>query len=483
MSFHTLDEQPPYMVPLRRARFATPENPANSPPFRLHAGDTLSMAETDEATVSTITNVINNIVPTAVNNDAGSNSVTPVGDPFTPGDAVTPGGSAAYTSRSRGGTATLIGFSEYSTPSTPAKKYLTKTLSGNVTVGIYLDSSCTTPLTISTIGVTTNIAMPGGGYVHITPSSSSAFTYSFSGISTNGLPWRDYGGFDITGQSGYAATHRSPLVASAGTFVVGAGKYPLTITSVHQKNLPGGGTGFETGASASVGITEDKADTLTYSGEDSFDATTSAETNTGAVNGTTYSSSAVPTTVSSTVTSIGDAITRYGSGSFTDDYTTTTRALTPTSAITGPSGSPSAWRKVLSSSAAEALTSEDTDANAITRLMATSPSWSSWTATTLPGATASHAARTTGFSFAYNEAELKIVVAGFPAAFTFTLRAQIIRVDNVTSELTLAATQDYLTTTDGAGAATLTVGVTADSAGLNGATYQVYYVEWFHAAP
>ena len=370
MSFHTLDEQPPYMVPLRRARFATPENPANSPPFRLHAGDTLSMAETDEATVSTITNVINNIVPTAVNNDAGSNSVTPVGDPFTPGDAVTPGGSAAYTSRSRGGTASLIGFSEYGTASTPAKKYLVQT-----------------------------------------------YTSDRARCSRN--------------------TNCAGSIQGSDSFI---GNEVCT-----------------------------------------YNVTTGALTSTGStVNRQTFGSCPA-TSITSTVAAI---CSRTGldagySGAFWN-YTTQTQTSLITAA--GSCGiNESGYYSTPSGGQTLTLTSEDTDATAITRLLATSPSWSSWTSATLPGAACSHTARTTGFSFTYGEAELKVNVTGFPAAFVFTLRAQIVRIDTATSELSLVATQDYLTTADGAGAATVTIGVEADEAGPNGYTYKVNHVEWFHA--
>lgn len=48
------------------------------------------------------------------------------GEEFTPGDANTPGASVSYEERSRGGTTTLIGHSEYGSPSTPPAKYLTQ---------------------------------------------------------------------------------------------------------------------------------------------------------------------------------------------------------------------------------------------------------------------------------------------------------------------------------------------------------------------
>lgn len=68
--------------------------------------------------------------PTGPTTDIVTGPTTPGGDagePFTPGDANTPGASVVYEERGRSGTTTLIGHSEYGTPSTPPRKYRVQT--------------------------------------------------------------------------------------------------------------------------------------------------------------------------------------------------------------------------------------------------------------------------------------------------------------------------------------------------------------------
>lgn len=85
---------------------------------------------------------------------------------------LTPQVAASFESSS--GTATLIGFSEYTSPSSPPKKYLTRTLSGSFARVSYLDAACTTVncTTTSTYSgactydPNTGVLTTGGAYVN-----------------------------------------------------------------------------------------------------------------------------------------------------------------------------------------------------------------------------------------------------------------------------------------------------------------------------
>jgi hypothetical protein len=400
---------------------------------------------------------------------------------------VTPGGSAAYTSRSRGGTATLIGFSEYGTASTPAKKYRNLAVAGNVYYGTWTTAGCPasgTTYTVSTSGVTTN----------------ASFTWALSFNTSTGVVTADLTGWTcckfVVENNGI---RRNGVLVTGGDFGTGAdAAQPVAFTrtfSASMGDVIHGGTwnSRHAGNGSAQAMTPNIFDWTIQPGANTllrdewiksgaYDASTGTLTSTDtSLRYTNSSGGTFPLSSGGTSGSWSgfgyepDNSLAYGSG-VSLSLTKTTRTYTGPNvcAGTGP------YDK-RSGSVVYTLTTEDTDANAITRLLATSPSWSSWTSATLPGAACSHTARTTGFSFTYGEAELKVDVTGFPAGFVFTLRAQIVRIDTATSELSLVATQDYLTTADGAGAATVTIGVEADEAGPNGYTYKVNHVEWFHA--
>ena len=359
---HSTSQLPPYMVPFQPAPPKQQHNPANTPPFRLGVGDTLSSLENSQAFQSAVGSIIHAQVPTAVNTDldqeAGYDPV--VGDPFTPGDAETPGAAVAYEERHRSGTATLCGFSEF-VASTPAKKYRTITFSGNTLGCSYTSGTCTT--------------FSSGGYSIYSGGRSFDAATCVEGSYTDRTSYN--------GLAGCAAT---------------------------------GGSVFSTGQ-------------------------------TGA--GWDMPSGIIDTVKTATVWSQEGSGTCIGS-----DKRPTGNTRTQT------------------------LSAEDTDADAITRWLATSPAWSSFAAATLPDAEAPYTARTTGFSFTYGEAELKINATGFPAAYAFTARVVIAREHDTTAIVTTVSTSDYALTADGSGNATVTVAVEAEEAGY---TYRVDSVTFYRA--
>lgn len=294
--------------------------------------------------------------------NTSSGTTTPIdysqfGTPFTPGDDLTPGGSVAYSSRSRGGTASLLGFSEYTAPNNPPKKYLVKTLSGADGGTNYNDSNCTS----------------------------------------------------------------------------------VNCTSVG-----------------------------TYSGSVTYNATTGAVTDTGYLNRTSASSHC---TYAGPVSDV-DAFTANGQ-SLVLTQTTKTVICTPVC-----NGYSSIYVKCNPGTPdpKATLSSEDTEANAVARLLATSPSWSGWGSTTVPGANATWAYRGNTFDFSYGEAELKIECSGFPNNWPFVMRVLISRTDVLTSVVSDVEVQIYNSKTDGSGAATVTAAVTPEEAGSSGYVYKVQSV-------
>src|ERR1051325_191704 len=64
---------------------------------------------------------------------------------------------------SSSGTATMVGFDEFGTPSTPPKKYLTKTTSGTMDVCTFSGvTDCSLPTPAAEVGVSVSYSGPGG---------------------------------------------------------------------------------------------------------------------------------------------------------------------------------------------------------------------------------------------------------------------------------------------------------------------------------
>ncbi|MFA6959954.1 MAG: hypothetical protein WC205_04285 [Opitutaceae bacterium] len=145
--------------------------------------------------------------------------------------------------------------------------------------------------------------------------------------------------------------------------------------------------------------------------------------------------------------------------------------LTRSSAVKPACSSFTSGYVTATGSALETLTNEDTDAHAVARLLATSPAWSSYaTCGAYPCASATWAARTTGFTFAYGEAELRLTFAGMPAGWLFSAKVTLARVSAATSEVSVVEVQTYEATPDGGGAASMTISLVPEEAGY---TYRV----------
>lgn len=111
--------------------------------------------------------------------------------------------------------------------------------------------------------------------------------------------------------------------------------------------------------------------------------------------------------------------------------------------------------------ARETLSNEDTEANAIARLMAgAAGTWTSWTptgdgtgGTCLPGTCclARWEERETGFDFAYQDAEWRVQRTGLTPSTTYTLKVELWRRPFGTGSFALYGVQYFTAMTDGAG--------------------------------
>jgi hypothetical protein len=286
------------------------------------------------------------------NNTGGTPDPNDPGEEFTPGDANTPTGAVSYESRIRSAMASLVGYAEFASPSTPARKYRTITASGTQSQNRYLaGSSCGIP---------------------------------------EGIP------------------------VSSG-FLSGNINYDVA-------------TGAPSG-------------TMTYTGTVGVIRTTD---------------------VSSMTTLPAPSV---------GEYTVNNTPTTSTATINSGCFATSIEFQYTELSFKTELTNEDTDINAITRWRAAT-SFGSWGSATFPAASAAYNARTTGFTFTYEEAEFRATYTGLPPNWPFTAKVRITKVNQATGAVLTVSRLVYSLITDDSGGATFTVSVVPISSdGSGGAVY------------
>lgn len=398
----------------------------------------------------------------------GTPAVGDLGELFTPGDANTPGAAVAYESRKRGGNTTLVGHSELTSPSTPAKKYRIKTFSGNLASTAYMAAGCTT-------------AAPSGGPISVTGGIASfsasgsqlTVTYGFSGTQNGGR----FTAVDVT--------NPSQIFYRDGVGVNNVGSLPITMTAgttytIRLRYFP---TGVIDGASETQTLTytyePTQAESLAYTGTSSYDVTTGALTDAGSVTGFVINTgTGALDAVSASITSVDDASSRLGTGNFTTATDTATQHALNRSNTCEQIGASTYYRKVTSCTLKDTLSAEDTDSNGITRLLAgAGGTYGSWGAAgAFPNAAAVYAARTTGFTFTYEQTQLKATYTGMPAGWAFKVRVRLSRVKASTGAVSTVTTSIFNPTADGDGEATWTINVEPAEAGY---TYRVQSVDHF----
>lgn len=248
--------------------------------------------------------------------------------------------------RTRSGTATLCGFSEYTGASTPPKKYLTKTFSG-----------------------TADFATHVGG------TNCTVVSCSFSDTWTG------------------AVSYDSSTCSTSGT-----------------------GTQTRAGTCGNDGVTNDTS------------------------------------------------IEIYTSGIFTYSKTATTNTAVPSTCVSNT--------KALSSSVTETLGTEDTEANAITRFQAAN-AFGSWINSGATGCTgtppscciAKYESRTSGFSFAYADAEARVVATGLTPSTGYTAKIELYRRAYGTGSYAHYQTVTVTGTSDGSGNLTTSAATVTNTKG------------------
>lgn len=236
--------------------------------------------------------------------------------------------------RVRGDLASLCGYSEYTSPSTPPKKYRTKTLSGNIVADKYSDGGCTLYQCTETLSY----------------SGSCVYDANYCNLTSNATE-------TVTGC-------RSAANACCD---IGTGD-----------NL---GTLFASNVNATAVV-------LSYS---------------------------------------GNVCTTLATGN---------------------------W-KAVSTTAQEALTVEDTEAQAIVRVIADFP-WGSWSSSPMNTCDSHYESRSSGFTFDYREGQWRVTVSGATPSANYTLSLEAWRSLYSLGSYTLYAYVNTAFSTDGSGGAVIT---------------------------
>lgn len=183
-----------------------------------------------------------------------------------------------------------------------------------------------------------------------------------------------------------------------------------------------------------------------FSGVCSYDPVTGVLTQGGLLEGATSFTDCANLGSPDTVCTVGDGNTEV--------LTQTTREETYTNACCSGAScehnlAPDRYRHY-EGVATETLSNEDTEENAIARLLAAA-SWTSWASSSLAACNSSWAIRT-GFTFAYIQAQGRInVTTGLSALTSYLIRVTISRTDLDTMETEESQVLEFLVETDGSG--------------------------------
>lgn len=356
--------------------------------------------------------------------------------------------------RTLGGTAEVEGFEAFATPETPPKKHRTKTLSGAVTTQVYTDSGGTTPLTVpppdesfgpyappsakSSVAVTVVSGNVDIIKTPLGPNTYFAGAFFFKDGSTTPFNGWEYNGAQPTAAGSYEAVVWRSTNGNYPAF----GATEATYTLYHL------GWFFVLGA-------QPVQESLTYSGTSTIDDV-GAQTDAGEVAGELFDTGADELAAESDtgLAGVNDAKTRLGGTHFTTDSNTrTVHSLVGTATVVSISGSGTRYRKVISTTAKDTLSAEDTEAAAIGRLEAAA-SWTAWGATST-SVVAEYGARTSTFTFVWAKGEWRAVETGLSASTLYQCSAYFYkRAQGSSDAWTLHSNATNQQTTDGSGNAT-----------------------------
>jgi hypothetical protein len=221
---------------------------------------------------------------------------------------------------------------------------------------------------------------------------------------------------------------------------------------------------------------QDLKDREVYSGTYSYNGTTCATTNAQVANYYADGTDDQPCDdtmpfVSTSTPSASFAPSFLPAGKYVQTTTKTTNNWDFNGVACYDLGGGNGWR-LQSGSVTAALTTEDTEADAITRLLAgAGGTWGSWITSGAVGCTgtppscclAQREARTTGFSFIYQESQFRVVKTGLTAGVTYGIQVKIYRRTYGSGSYALYQTLTVTATADGSGNATFSGDVTNDS--------------------
>jgi RHS repeat-associated protein len=317
------------------------------------------------------------------------------------------------TTVSRGGTATLVGFSEYNA-SSPPEKYLTKRLSGTIRTGLFIDAACTMPLrgpnsdqsasgTFIRTEDTFGPRLLTANWSFVRTSTAVTVSLTFISDSIGGGDWFGCQGATSYGNAVYAAntsspTGPNPTVTKTFPAAPNNATISLGLRYIHAWGWSTQGFGaVATFEPNGIPLTE----TLAYTGASRIDPVTLAQTNEGTVSGEIFNVAAqAMTSVSATsLSSVDDALIRLGTGSFSPALNSDRSHELPKSTVGAQMGNAAYWRKSTSSSLKDELSDKDTEDAALQR---------AWPQATGSSNTAYRTKRTTGFSFDFSEFAFKV---------------------------------------------------------------------------
>ena len=369
-------------------------------------------------------------------------------------------GPATLEGRIKGGSATLCGHSEFGTPSTPPKKYLSKAKTGTMYQATWNVTGCPQDSGF-TVGGPIFAGSSGGIYDNLGSGPYDTASCSFYVVQVTG-------GYKVTFVSGNWswAGHGSGSFNSMSLSAGPGGAFMSLTVGQTSGTLPGGNYGgFDFGFSLGGQryFTNDPVRTTlavpfvmgaaaANSIRDVWNYSSVYSPTSGGCGSPTVTDTSVRYQQSGGLFPLSSGGTPSGSAADPDSSiasTTTTKTditINGSETCVKTGSSPDVWSDAQGATI-EQLTNEDTESDAITRLLAGS-SWSAWAGGIQ---LAQYEQRTSGFSFAYQDAEYRARLAGLTPLTTYNADIQIYRRVYGTGAYVLYQVITISGTTDGGG--------------------------------
>ena len=383
-----------------------------------------------------------------------------------------------YDCRTRGGLAALVGFEAFTDPATPPTKRRTKTHSGLITAQVYTNSAGTARLTKARTGSeTVQIDFPD---FNNPPSGSTrnaacnlTLDHATRRITRNSVGTMQALILDVWHNPTSPITINLIFLDEAGAQVGTSAIFsdgsvsgvwpPATYrvrVSCQAEYLS---STFRSSPGEFLFVADLVIEDLAYAG-----ATTVADdgtiTNGGTATGNLYNTitNTLDSVAATGLSSVDDALTRLGAGNFATAVDAATTHQLPTSgSVVRITAGVNLWRRVVGGPLVDTLSDEDSDADAITRLLAgAGGTWGSWIGTgdgtggtCVPSSCclARWEERTTDFDFEYHEAEWRVQRTGLTPSASYSIRVHLYRRAFGVGAYVLFGYQTFGAMTDGAG--------------------------------